>query len=124
MGATDPLVAEEWLKKLDTIFEVMEVTDEQKLLLATFMLRGEARNWWESMRRMQPEGVLVSWQRFVEIFNDQYFPRIYRLQKEQEFMSLKKWTMSVAEFEEKFIALSRFAPEMVRTEELKCRRFE
>ncbi|XP_057471276.1 uncharacterized protein LOC130760096 [Actinidia eriantha] len=124
MGATDPLVAEEWLKKLDTIFEVMEVTDEQKLLLATFMLRGEARNWWESMRRMQPEGVLVSWQRFVEIFNDQYFPRIYRLQKEQEFMSLKKRTMSVAEFEEKFIALSRFAPEMVRTEELKCRRFE
>ncbi|GFY90953.1 hypothetical protein Acr_07g0011490 [Actinidia rufa] len=65
MGATDPLVAEEWLKKLDTIFE-----------------------------------------------------------KEQEFMSLKKRTMSVAEFEEKFIALSRFAPKMVRTEELKCRRFE
>ncbi|XP_057461053.1 uncharacterized protein LOC130751444 [Actinidia eriantha] len=124
MGATDPLVAEEWLKKLDIIFEVMEVTDEQKLLLATFMFRGEARNWWESMRRMQPEGVLASWQRFVEIFNDQYFPRIYRLQKEQEFMSLKKRMMSVAEFEEKFIALSRFAPEMVRTEELKCRRFE
>ncbi|GFZ01882.1 hypothetical protein Acr_15g0004910 [Actinidia rufa] len=124
MGATDPLVAEEWLKKLDTIFEVMEVTSEQKLTLATFMLRGEARNWWESMRRMQPEGVPVSWQRFVEIFNDQYFPRIYRMQKEEEFMSLKKRTMSIVEYEEKFIALSRFAPEMVRTEELKCRRFE
>ncbi|XP_057482041.1 uncharacterized protein LOC130768974 [Actinidia eriantha] len=124
MGATDPLVAEEWLKKLDTIFEVMEVTNEQKLTLATFMLRGEARNWWESMKRMQPEGVLISWQRFVEIFNDQYFPRIYRMQKEQEFMSLKKRTMSIVEYEEKFIALSRFAPEMVRTEDMKCRRFE
>ena len=44
VGATDPLVVEEWLKKLDTIFEVMEVTDEQKLTLAIFMLRGEARN--------------------------------------------------------------------------------
>ncbi|XP_057497349.1 uncharacterized protein LOC130782069 [Actinidia eriantha] len=134
MGATDPLVAEEWLKKLDAIFEVMEVIDEQKLTLATFMLRGEARNWWESMRRMQnaqPEGVPISWQQFVEIFNDQYFPRIYRMQKEQEFMSLKKVAdvyfyvaMSVVEFEEKFTALSRFAPEMVRTEEMKCRRFE
>ena len=63
VGATDPLVVEEWLKKLDAIFEVLEVTDEQKLILATFMLRGEARNWWESMRRMQntqPEGVLIS----------------------------------------------------------------
>ncbi|GFZ06902.1 hypothetical protein Acr_18g0010720 [Actinidia rufa] len=101
VGAIVPLVAEEWLKKLDAIFEVMEVTDEQKLILATFMLRGEARNWWESMRRMQnaqPEGVPMSWQRFVDIFNDQYFPRIY--------------------------PLSRFAPEMVRTEDMKCRRFE
>ncbi|XP_057515024.1 uncharacterized protein LOC130796681 [Actinidia eriantha] len=127
MGATDPLVAEEWLKKLDAIFEVMEVVDEQKLTLATFILRGEARNWWELMRRMQnaqPEGVPISWQRFVDIFNDQYFPRIYRMQKEQEFMSLKKGTISVGEYEEKFTALSRFAPEMVRTEDMKCRRFE
>ncbi|XP_057506510.1 uncharacterized protein LOC130789696 [Actinidia eriantha] len=123
-GAIDPLVAEEWLKKLGTIFEVMEVTNEQKLTLATFMLRGEARNWWESMRRMQPEGVPISWQRFVKIFNDQYFHRIYRMQKEQEFMSLKKRTMSIVEYEEKFIALSRFAPEMVRTEDMKFRRFE
>ena len=50
MGTTDPLVVEKWLKKLDTIFEVMEVTKEQKLSLATFMLKGEARNWWEAMR--------------------------------------------------------------------------
>ena len=42
--ATNPLVAEEWLKKLDAIFEVMEVIEEQKLSLATFMLKGEARN--------------------------------------------------------------------------------
>ncbi|XP_057506535.1 uncharacterized protein LOC130789736 [Actinidia eriantha] len=127
MGATDPLVDEEWLKKLDAIFEVMEVTDEQKLTLTTFMLRGEARNWWESMRRMQnvqPEGVPISWQRFVKIFNNQYFSCIYRMQKEQEFMSLKKRTMSVVEYEEKFIALSQFVPEMVRAEDMKCRRFE
>ena len=52
VGVIDPLVAEEWLKKLDAIFEVMEVIEEQKLSLATFMLKGDARNWWESMRRM------------------------------------------------------------------------
>ena len=52
VGTTNPLVAEEWLKKLGAIFEVMGVNDDQKLALATFMLRGEARNWWEAMRRM------------------------------------------------------------------------
>ena len=85
VGATDPLVVEEWLKKLDVIFEVMEVTEEHKLTLASFMLKGEAMNWWEAMRRMQntqPEGVSITWQRFVKTFNDQYFSRIYRIQKE------------------------------------------
>ncbi|XP_057482044.1 uncharacterized protein LOC130768977 [Actinidia eriantha] len=77
MGTTDPLVAEEWLKKLDAIFEVME-----------------------------------------------YFPRIYRMQKEQEFMSLKKRTMSVVAYEEKFTALSRFVPKMNRREHFKKRRFD
>ena len=73
MGAADPLVAEEWLKKLTAIFEVMEVTEEQKLSLAIFMLKGEARNWWKAMRRMQNAhlgGELITWQWFMGIFND------------------------------------------------------
>ena len=39
-------------------------------------------------------------------------------------MLFKKGTISMGEYEEKFTTLSRFAPEMVRTEEMKCRRFE
>ncbi|GFZ09169.1 hypothetical protein Acr_20g0009770 [Actinidia rufa] len=32
--------------------------------------------------------------------------------------------MSIVEYEKRFTTLSRFAPEMVRTEYMKCRRFE
>ena len=70
----------------------MGVTPDQKLSLAIFMLKGEARNWWESMRRMlnvQTGGIPMTWPRFVEIFNEQYFPLVYRYQKEQEFIFLK-----------------------------------
>ena len=88
IGTTDPLVAEEWLKKLEAIFEVMAVTDEHRLLLAVFMLRGEARNWWEATRRMMGFPVPITWQQFIQVFNDQYFPLIYKYQKEQEFISL------------------------------------
>ena len=73
VGTTNPLVAAEWLKKLDAIFAVMEVTEEHKLSLAIFMLKGEVHNWWEAMKRKmnaQPKGVLITWQRFVKIFND------------------------------------------------------
>ena len=112
------------MKKLDSIFEVMEVTEEQKLPLATFMLKGKAWNWWEAMRRMmnaQLEGVPITWQQFMGIFNDQYFSRIYHTQKEQEFITLKQGRMSVVEYKEQFIALSRFAPELVCAEDAKCR---
>ena len=73
MGVVDPLVDEEWLKKLAGIFEVIEVTKEQKLSLGGFMLKGKARNWWEAMGRMQNAhlgGELITWQWFVGIFND------------------------------------------------------
>ena len=92
VGATNPLMAEEWMKKLDAIFEVIRVTEEQKLSLATFLLQCETQNWWEAMRRMmnaQPRRVPITWQQFVDIFNEQYFLRIYRTQKEQEFITLK-----------------------------------
>ena len=72
----------------------------------------------------QPERVSITWQRFVEIFNDQYFPQIYRTQKEQDFITLKEWRMLVMEYEEQFTALSRFAPKLVCAEDAKCRQFE
>ena len=71
--------------KLEAIFEVIGVIEDQKLSLATFMLKGEARNWWEAMRRMltvQTGGMLITWPRFVVIFNEQYFSLVYRYQKE------------------------------------------
>ena len=49
------------MKKLGAIFEVMEVTKEQKMSLVTFMLKGGARNWWEAIRRMfELGGVLMT----------------------------------------------------------------
>ena len=58
------------------------------------------------------------------IFNEQYFSLVYRYKKEQEFISLKQEKMTIAEYEEQFIALSRFAPDLVCTEDAKCRRFQ
>ena len=76
------------------------------------------------MMNAESKGVPITWQQFMGIFNDQYFSRIYHTQKEQEFITLKQGRMSVVEYEEQFIALSRFAPELVCVEDAKCRRFE
>ena len=72
----------------------------------------------------ESKGVPITWQQFMGIFNDQYFSRIYRTKKEQDFITLKQGRMSVVEYEVQFTALSRFTPELVCAEDAKCRWFE
>ncbi|XP_058208197.1 uncharacterized protein LOC131321211 [Rhododendron vialii] len=110
----------------------MGVTDEQKVTLATFTLKGQALIWWEGSQRLlsaplpgiqPPVPQVITWARFVRAFNDRYCPETYRFQQEADFINLKQGSMSVAEYEAKFNALSAYATDMVDTEEKKSRRF-
>ena len=90
-GTTDPLVAEGWIQKMETIFKVMEVRDEQKVLLATFILEDDAKLWWDATKILLTtiRGVVlansphITWEKFVNVFIGKYFPRLYRKDKEK-----------------------------------------
>ena len=65
-----------------------------------------------------------TWEAFAVAFQDKYIPSIARERLRQEFKDLKQLDMPVAEFEAGFSSLSRFAPELVATEERCCIEFE
>lgn len=70
-GGSDPLVAEDWIKEIEKLFEVITIITKQKVQLATFMLRGSAERWWKLKK-----GALTSpitWEVFLEAFNAEYF---------------------------------------------------
>ena len=50
--------------------------------------------------------------------------RIYLSNMRREFHNLKQRQMSVTEYQREFTWLSKYAPEMLVTEEEKCRKFE
>ncbi|KAH7845571.1 hypothetical protein Vadar_003631 [Vaccinium darrowii] len=50
-GTVNSNVAEGWFKSIERILDAMGVTDGQKVTLATFVLRGNALNWWEAITR-------------------------------------------------------------------------
>ncbi|KAG5566802.1 hypothetical protein RHGRI_002370 [Rhododendron griersonianum] len=111
----------------------MGVTDEQKVTLATFTLKGQALIWWEAIQRLlsaslpdvqPPVPQVITWSRFVKAFSDCYCPEMYRFQQEAYFINLKQGSMSVAEYEAKFNALSAYATDMVDTGEKKGRRLD
>ena len=123
-GNPDPLKAEAWLKQVTKIFEVLRCTEDQKVPFATFMLRGEADHWWESVKRLHPAALEMSWVEFQEMFNDKYFPESIRHMKEVEFIKLEQNNMTVSQYEAKFAELSRFAPHLANDESRMIRMFQ
>ena len=44
-GSSDPLVADEWLSGLQVILDFMNLTDQEKVKCASFVLKKDARYW-------------------------------------------------------------------------------
>ncbi|XP_028070064.1 uncharacterized protein LOC114272540 [Camellia sinensis] len=103
----------------------MEVSNEQRVALASLMLVEETEYWWEATQRLHTAGGTggLTWNQFTKVFNDKYFPATYRYEKEREFLRLEQEELTVAQYEAKFISLSRFAPSFVDDVEVKCCRF-
>ena len=65
----------------------MEVSDEQQIILAIFVLKGDALEWWESTERTH-EREVITWKHFIELFRRRYFPDSLMVQKEAEFIRI------------------------------------
>ena len=122
-GGTDPLAYEEWLRRMENLFEVMDCPDEFKVRLATHQFEKEAEFWWGTVKPRAGEPALT-WEQLKTMMDAQYYPRDVKRAKEQEFLRLKQGPMSVVEYAAKFNELSRFAPNQVSTEEMKMDHFE
>ena len=108
---------------MEKVFDVARVADEQKTSFATFMLKGEASYWWKANKGRAGEGI-VTWEKFKELFFENYFSESVKNRMEIKFLELKQGNMSVAEYAANFNELARFATHQIDTEARKARRFE
>ena len=122
-GTAGPIEARSWLKEIEKAFKLAKVSNEEKTEYASYFLKNEANYWWESVKAL--EGVdMIEWGRFVELFLEQYFPEHVQSQLELDFLELKQGDKSVAEYEKKFMELSRFVSAYVDTDLKKAKRFQ
>ncbi|XP_043698650.1 uncharacterized protein LOC122649528 [Telopea speciosissima] len=121
----DPAVATQWISDLEKVYEVIRCTNAQKVMCATFMLQGEADQWWRMTKPILEVGDRqITWDGFKAAFDDKYFPPCVKKKKIFEFMHLTQGSQTVMMYKRKFEELSRYAPHMVSTEEMKTRQFE
>ena len=100
---------------------MLRVEDEElRVSLATFQLKGDASYWWKYAKNT----VGSTWVAFTGAFWAKYFPPSARERLRDQFLELRQDDTPVAQFEMRFSSLSRFAPELVTTEERRCFEFE
>ncbi|XP_058082361.1 uncharacterized protein LOC131230453 [Magnolia sinica] len=123
-GAPDPVKAEHWLARITKLMRPLECSDSQMVTLATYLLEGEAENWWQSVQRGVPATYAWTWAGFREKFLEKYFPRSCRNEKIAQFLKLEQGSMTVAQYEARFDELSRFMPKALEDMEYKLQKFK
>src|SRR6266542_3441576 len=70
----DPLEADSWIQLMESKFELIACTEEQKALFTVHQLRGPAASWWSTHLAMQPAGHRVLWTEFSKAFKAHHIP--------------------------------------------------
>jgi hypothetical protein len=108
--AKDPMDAEDWLKGVEKKLVIAQCTDREKVLFAAHQLYGTAANWWEAYCNTSVNVDTITFNEIKARFRTHYVPRGTMKLKRKEFANLKQGSMTVNEYLNSFIQLSRYTP--------------
>ena len=81
-------MAEEWISIVEKIFKFVQIEDEEKAKCAVYMLRKDARIWWEAMKKSR-DVTIMTWVEFLREFNSKYYSQAVVNSKVVEFTKLQ-----------------------------------
>jgi hypothetical protein len=122
-SSPDPLHVDDWLKSVEKMMNIVQCSDWEKVLYASGRLIGPAVDWWDSYTAAHDDANNITWAEFAPQFINYDIPVGLMKIKKKEFLSLKQGNMSVSEYRDKFIQLSRYAPDEVANDERKQEHF-
>jgi hypothetical protein len=111
--------AEDWIKGVEMKLVISQCTDREKVLFAAHQLYGTAANWWETYCNTHVNIDAITWNEFKAHLRIHYVPRGTMTLKKKEFTDLKQGGMTVNEYLNSFIQLSRCAPDNINMDEKK-----
>ncbi|XP_073001464.1 uncharacterized protein [Typha latifolia] len=126
-GTTDPMEANRWMVDVRKILTAFECPESRQVTFATFLLRGEAEEWWRATERMMPDrlaGEYITWRAFSDSFDQKYFPPSQHFELTREFTQLRQGDMTVAQYEDRFNALSCFCPRVIPNDTARVDQFK
>ena len=87
-GIVDPTMAEEWVSTIEKIFEFVQIENEEKVKCDVYMLRKDAKIWWEVVVKSR-DVARMTWAKFMREFNSKYYSQVVINSKVTEFTRLQ-----------------------------------
>jgi hypothetical protein len=115
--------AEDWLRTVERELHTAQCDDREKVLYGPRLLRGAAQSWWESYLATHAHSDAITWEEFRGSFRQYHVLAGLMTVKKEEFLALKQGSSSVSEYRDRFMQLSRYAPEDVNTDAKRQYRF-
>ncbi|KAF3780831.1 hypothetical protein EJ110_NYTH38297 [Nymphaea thermarum] len=116
--------AKQWIEEVERIFALLKMPEEDKVNYGTYLLKGDALDWWTSTLEIRFAGQpSISWMQFRETFFNTYYPVHARDKKMQEFLDLQQNQLSLEEYITKYRHLEAFCPYFYTTDGARAGKF-
>jgi hypothetical protein len=88
-----------------------------------YQLKGKASMWWDQLLQVQHiKEKNVTWREFKKYFEKKYLTKRYYEKKMKEFFELKLGSMTIDEYERRFLELLKYVP-FIKDETVKIQRY-
>ena len=88
-SSTEPIVADDWLRKIGRELTTAGCTDGEKVKFAAHQLDGPAAAWWENFTATYPVDT-VTWDQFQQAFRTAHVSAGAMAMKKREFRNLRQ----------------------------------
>jgi hypothetical protein len=119
-GAKDLLDADDWLRTIESKFDMLHYTEYQKTLYAAQQLRGLVGARWASYTATLPAVHHVTWDEFRVAFHGHHLLADTVRRKLVEFLELRQGNHSVYEYTQEFNNLVQYGEHHVDTDAKKA----
>ena len=117
-SSTEPIVADDWLRKIGRELTTVGCTDAEKVRFAAHQLDGPATSWWENFTATYPIDT-VTWDQFQQAFRTAHVSAGAITMKKREFYKLRQGGRIVGQYVDDFSKVARYAPDDVATDAAK-----
>jgi hypothetical protein len=100
---------EAWFLGLRRYFQLHNYSSNLEARISTYHLHGKVAMWWDQLKQVEHINEnRITWKQFKKYFQKEYLSEHFYDKKMQEFFELRLGSMTMAEYEKKFLGLLKY----------------